>query len=301
MTLQAIVAALGGDLYDGGRRASVPAPGHSRLDRSVSLLADGDRLVVHGFGATDWRTVRDHLIALGLLDRTGRLMAGTGLANGPSPVRPDAAVRIAAARRLWEDSDPIGPASLSRRHLDLRAIRRDPMTIPGLRHHSGAPLAVYRDAGARRPALVAAITGPDGDLTAVEILYLSPSGGRDDRVRTSRKTIGLVPSGAAVRLSPSGPEMVVGEGVMTVLSAGESLGLPGWAALSAHNLAAWTPPAGTGRVVIAADRGAAGLTAADQLARRLRGLGVRTLVRPPPGVAEDWNAWAMARRREEGG
>ncbi|WP_257819413.1 hypothetical protein [Phenylobacterium sp. J367] len=38
MSLKPIVQALGGDLYDRGLRANIPAPGHSAADRSVSLL-----------------------------------------------------------------------------------------------------------------------------------------------------------------------------------------------------------------------------------------------------------------------
>ena len=58
MSLQTIVRTLGGDLYDRGRRANVPAPGHSCQDRSVSLLLQGDRVVVHTFGGADWREVQ---------------------------------------------------------------------------------------------------------------------------------------------------------------------------------------------------------------------------------------------------
>ena len=54
MSLREIVRVLGGDLYDGGRRANVPAPNHSHVDRSVSLLLEDDRVVVHTFGAADW-------------------------------------------------------------------------------------------------------------------------------------------------------------------------------------------------------------------------------------------------------
>ena len=73
MSLRLIVAALGGDIHSGGRSANVPAPGHSRADRSVSLLLDGDRVVIHGFGAADWRAVREHLQGLGFIDPWGRL------------------------------------------------------------------------------------------------------------------------------------------------------------------------------------------------------------------------------------
>lgn len=71
MTLHAIVAALGGDLYQNGRRANVPGPGHSRRDRSVSLLLAEGRVVVHGFGGADWRVVRDDLCKRGLIDPRG--------------------------------------------------------------------------------------------------------------------------------------------------------------------------------------------------------------------------------------
>ena len=46
MSLRQIVAILGGDLYQNGLRANVPAPGHGKADRSVSLLLDGGRVVI---------------------------------------------------------------------------------------------------------------------------------------------------------------------------------------------------------------------------------------------------------------
>jgi len=99
MTLRTIVAAFGGDLYAGGARASIPAPGHSAADRSVSLLLNGDRLVIHGFGGADWREVRDLLRGRGFIDHDGRL---TGAPRSPqAPPRLDCRQREAAATRLW--------------------------------------------------------------------------------------------------------------------------------------------------------------------------------------------------------
>ncbi|WP_374273832.1 toprim domain-containing protein [Brevundimonas sp.] len=301
MTLQPLVAALGGDLYDGGRRANAPAPGHSASDRSVSLMLSGDRVVIHCFGGADWRTVRDHLEDKRLIDGAGRLI-GAGPARPRAPrARPDRTARIAAARRLWDESVPIGRTSLSRRHLDGRAIRQDPETLQGLRHHPAVPIADYRGCDACRPALVAAITAPGGALTAVEVTYLAPNGRRDHGLRLSRKTVGVVPPGSAVRLARASSDLVVGEGVMTVLSAADRYGLPGWALLSANNLAAWRPPPETRRVVVAADRGAVGEAAAGRLVQRLAGFGVRGVLALPPAGAGDWNAVAAAERREEGG
>ena len=59
MSLRTIVRALGGDLYDRGRRANIPAPGHSAADRSVSLLLENNRIIVHTFGDGDWKAVLD--------------------------------------------------------------------------------------------------------------------------------------------------------------------------------------------------------------------------------------------------
>ena len=242
MSLGPIVAALGGELYCGGTRANVPAPGHSAADRSVSLLLSDGRVIVHGFGGADWRQVRDGLINAGLIDRSGRISGGAFPIRAQTSERPDTARRVAVARLIWEGAGTIGAASLSRRHLEGRAIRQDPADIEALSHHPAAPLAVYRAYGRTAPALVAAIRDPPGSLTAIELTYLAPSGRRDDRLRLPRKTVGVLPPGSAVRLAPAQTELLVGEGVMTVLTAMERLDLPGWALMSVSNLAAWTPP-----------------------------------------------------------
>lgn len=297
MTLHRIVAAVGGDLYQGGRRANVPAPGHSHADRSVSLLLDGDRLVIHGFGAADWRSVRDHLRALGLIDADGRLAGGRPPLAGASTARPGPGVRIQAARRLWAATIPIVDGDLCARHLRRRGIEAPPACLEDLRRHPGAPVSVFRDGGATCPALVAAVRAPDGRLSAVELTYLDPDGRRARRLRLARKTVGLVPAGAAVRLAPPGPVLVVGEGVMTTLSASARFGLPGWALLSAGSLARWSAPATVRRVVIAADRGPAGEDAALRLQRRLRSQGVEACMRLPPEPFGDWNDAGAALRK----
>lgn len=147
MTLHAFVAALGGDLYQGGRRANVPAPGHSHADRSVSLLLDGDRLVIHGFGAADWRAVRDHLLTLGLIDAEGRLAGGRPSLAAPSTACPDPGVRVEAARRLWAPTIPIVEGDLCARHLEQRGIETPPDRLGDLRRHPAAPVSVFRDGG----------------------------------------------------------------------------------------------------------------------------------------------------------
>lgn len=290
MTLHRIVTALGGELYQCGRRANVPAPGHSDKDRSISLLLEGDRVVIHGFGAVDWRAARDDLRRRGLIHPDGRLSAV--YASAPTRPKPDNRMRTEIARRLWEESGPIGAISPGARHLRRRAIG-DGARVR-LRCHGRAPVCVYGGCAHRRAALVARIDDPLGELTAVELTYLDAAGRPAPGLAIGRKIVGLVPSGSAVRLARPGPALVVGEGVFTTLSAMARFDLPGWALLSITNLIRWTPPPSVEDVVIAADRGRAGETAAARLRQRLEGLGHRVRVCPPPHPFEDWNAQAMA-------
>jgi hypothetical protein len=306
MTLHRIVAALGGELYSGGRRANVPAPGHSAGDRSVSLLLDGERLVIHGFGASDWRAVRADLLDRGLIDAASRPLGGPSVPSSALSPRPDRLTRIAVARRIWDGASDGIEGTPSHRHLVRRAIHARPGDLCDLRHHPAAPVSVFRPDGATRPALVARIRDPAGALTAVELVYLDPGGRMAQGLRLPRKTVGALPPGAAVRLSPVAETLLVGEGVMTVLSASAHFGLPGWALLSARNLSVWTAPPGVGRVLVAADRGAVGEAAGAALRRRLAAAGAPArLVLPPPPFG-DWNEAAAARgktaqgRREEG-
>ncbi len=306
MTLHRIVAALGGDIYDGGRRANVPAPGHSAGDRSVSLLLDGDRLVIHGFGASDWRVVRADLLDRGLIDAASRPLGGPPVpSSAPSP-RPDRLTRIAAARRIWDGASDRVEGSPSHRHLIGRAIHARPGDLCDLRHHPAAPVSVYRPEGAARPALVARISDPAGALTAVELVYLEFSGRRAHGLRLPRKTVGALPPGSAVRLSPLAETLLVGEGVMTVLSASARFQLPGWALLSARNLSVWDAPPEVRRVLVAADRGQVGESAGAALRRRLAAAGVSARMVLPEPPFGDWNEAAAAchetgrGRREEG-
>jgi hypothetical protein len=292
MSLRAIVAALGGDLYQGGARANVPAPGHSAADRSVSLLLADGRVVIHGFGATDWRVVRDGLREAGLIDASGR-PTGANLPAASSP-RPDRRHRIETAARLWAASAPLDGHDAASLHLRRRAVRGIRSALD-LGFHPRAPVSVYRSGSRMRPALVARISDPEGRLCAVELTYLEPNGGLAIGLALVRKTVGVVPAGAAVRLGRVASEMIVGEGVVTTLSAIDRFAHPGWALMSANNLAAWAPPPQVRRVLIAADRGATGEGAAARLGARLARLHVASRVIVPEAPFDDWNAVACGR------
>lgn len=291
MTLHAIVAALGGDLYSAGARASIPAPGHSGRDRSVSLWLTEGRVVIHGFGGADWRSTRDDLRDRGFIDDAGRLTGGScGRSSTP---RPDQRVRVETASRLWSGVRGLEAGDPAHLYLGRRAVQFACRAL-NLGCHPRAPLSVYREGHRTRPAMVVRISDPDDRLTAVELTYLEPGGRPAAGLRLVRKTVGQVPAGSAVRLFPLAEEMLVGEGVITTLSAVERFALPGWALMAANNLAAWTPPPGVRRVLIAADRGPAGEGAAIRLQRRLVREGLDVEVSWPSPPFGDWNEVASA-------
>jgi hypothetical protein len=296
VSLHDIVRALGGDLYDGGRRANVPAPNHSAADRSVSLLLEDGRVVVNSFGRGDWRDVLDDLRRRRLIGPDNELLGGHGpRARTASRTEQD---RRAAAMAIWESGRGLG-RTLSAAYCRGRAIGRH---LPGpwaLRHASEVPISVYRPRRHRRPALLAGLMDAGGALTAVEITYLTPGGRRATDLRLSRKTVGVAPSGCAVRLDLAAPEMLVGEGVFTTLSASERFQLPAWALLSALNLRAWRAPDGVRSVLIAADRGVEGEASAAVLQLRLQAQSVSAQVALPPEPFGDWNDWADATRRRQ--
>lgn len=222
------------------------------------MLAD-DRVIIHGFGGADWRTARDDLRGRGFIDDAGRLTGG-GRGRSSSP-RPDRRFRVETASRLWTATTgrtPHGPAAL---YLQRRAVLAED-AVSNLRLHPAAPLSVYRSGGRSRPALIARISDADDRLTAVELTYLETNGLLAAGLRLARKTVGQVPP-ARPFASPAAENMLVGEGVVTTLSAMDRFGLPGWALMAANNLAVWSPPACVRRVLIAADRGEAGEAAAS--------------------------------------
>ncbi len=289
MNLHDIVKAVGGQVYDHGRRALIPHPGHSANDRSVSLLIDDDgRLVVHTFSDDgDWRKVKDLLRRHKVLDDA----TAVELIEAPGPGRGlDDRARAAIVERLWREGEAI-VRTLSARHLARRRIDGPPPGPQVLRHHIDMPVSVFRRGrpGGGRPALMAAISDPAGAICALELTYLTADARRDDRLKLPRKTVGRLPAGSAVRLDPPGPTLLVAEGLFTTLSARARFDLPAWALLSVGNLRRWRPPPGVRSVLIAADRDVAGQAGAAGLAEALRRLGIAATVETPPPPFGDWN------------
>ena len=193
----------------------------------------------------------------------------------PTPDDPGTYDRTEAARSLWRRCRSID-GTHAEAYLRARAIHH--CRFPALRFHAAL---FYRDNdGVRRlPALVAAVTGADGNIAGVHRTWLDPLRAAKAPVARPRKALGHV-YGRAVRFGgPIAGTLLVGEGIETVLSLVTAMpDTIAAAALSAGSLGAFTPPPGVTRLLIARDNDPEGERAAHRLQRRCHEHGVAAIV-----------------------
>lgn len=163
---------------------------------------------------------------------------------------------IRAAREIWRDGLPAEGTAV-REYLSRRGIAHDllPVIPKCIRFAPQLPFTVKAEKGwkviMRGPAMLAAVQGPDGVLSAVHRTWLDldrengkaqitdPQSGE---VLPSKKVIGSK-KGGAIRLSGplhEAPVMVMGEGIETTLSAmvsGVDQGAMFWAGVDLGNMA----------------------------------------------------------------
>ena len=130
--------------------------------------------------------VRHRTRAATVTDAIAHARAFLALPDDPSPPgtrgAPDSWDPTAAARRIWQRCRPLADTR-AEAYLRARAIRR--CRFPALRFH---PALAYRheDRTERFPALVAAVTEPDGRIHAVHRTYLDPARPAKAAVAASR-------------------------------------------------------------------------------------------------------------------
>jgi hypothetical protein len=131
------------------------------------------------------------------------------------------------------------------------------------------------------PAMIAAVTDLNGQITGAHRTWLSPDGLDKAPINTQRKAMGDLLS-HAVRFGVPGDVMAAGEGIETVLSLRQ--GLPDMAmaaALSAAHLAAVSFPATLRRLYIVRDNDPAGDGARDSLIERADAVGIEAIILSP--------------------
>lgn len=195
----------------------------------------------------------------------------------------DANRKQAAAKRLWQECEPIG-GTIAETYLRSRAIT---CALPDtLRFH---PECWHGPSGARCPAMVALVEGGKG--FAVHRTYLRADGGGKAGLAGGDKLMLGATARGAVRLSEGVSRLAVCEGIESGLSllCGLLASPAGvWAALSTSGMRAVRLPDAAEQLVVAGDGDMPGREAAHSLAARAsaRGWKVSTL---DPGTGADFN------------
>lgn len=205
-----------------------------------------------------------------------------------APKADDLQRKVAAMRRVWDASlhvekgDPVWTYLNRRVGLEI---------VPAcLRFH---PALAYRHEDGEithHPAMVAAVTYPDGMGASLHRTYLT-SDGRKAAVPSAKKLMPGKPlQTASIKLGAYSDVLGVAEGIETALAASRRFGFPVWSCVSSGLLEAWEPPADLGRVVVLGDNDTkfAGQAAAYRIAHKLACKGVAVEVRVPDAAGRDW-------------
>jgi hypothetical protein len=143
------------------------------------------------------------------------------------------------------------------------------------------------------PAMVVERTNSAGDVVALHRTFLTEDGAKAP-VEPVRKDLGRS-TGTAIRLSGRAEELLIAEGIETVLSVMQTMNMPGWAAGSAWALRMVVLPPWVRRVTILVDGDAEGEHAACAACARWTAEGrVVKLARAPRG--KDFNDLLMEQR-----
>ncbi len=283
MNAEALTKALGGRWS--GSSGTARCPAHEDKTPSLSLR-DGDvgRLLTccHAGCSPEavWAALQDRGLVSQPDDRPResrhrrRPQRPDKPISGPSPNQDH-------ALEIWHRAGP-APGTVTATYLLHRAITRQvPRTIrdhPGLQHSP---------TGLNLPAMVAAITGADRKVIAIQRTFLRVDGRGKANVSEPKMTLGAMRDGA-VRLGAAGPALGIAEGIETGLSAAQLFGVPVWCALGARLDRLWLPPESL-ELHLFGDNGAPGHEAAARAAAAYQAQGRRVVVRFPPERFGDWN------------
>jgi putative DNA primase/helicase len=140
----------------------------------------------------------------------------------------------------------------------------------------------------RIPAMVAAVTNPDGKHIATHRTFLAEDGYGKANVSTPRKVAGKYGRGPTIRLMPTAPLMGIAEGIETALAASRLFRIPVWSVLCAHGIETFEPPAECQHLVVFADhdKNRTSQRAAESLKTRLP---IPVEIRMPDQPGTDWN------------
>jgi len=183
--------------------------------------------------------------------------------DGPRQIQApdDGEAKRAFALQLWEQAQPITGTLAARYLSDIRKI--DLAALPAsideaLRFHPRCPFGP----GAHHPCLLALMRNPTTDVvTGIQRIGLTSDARKIDRRMLGRR--------GAVKLWPAESQLVIGEGLETVLAAATRVPYqdaplqPAWAALSSDALGQFPVLPKVERLIVLVDHDPAGKTAAS--------------------------------------
>ena len=146
------------------------------------------------------------------------------------------------------------------------------------------------------PALLSVIRNPQGKPCNLHQTFITEQGTKAPvpEVKKVRARIESQPiSGGGLQLCPPTSIIGVGEGLETVASVIQAIGLPMWGLLNASMMGSWLPPVGTKIVLGWEDPDEAGIRCGMALDERLKSMGIKYIPVNPIeygfNIGEDWN------------
>jgi hypothetical protein len=268
-------------------RTNAKGPAGKWVDEATSEFGDLLDVIRESCGLIEFRDVANEARRFLAMPRPEPQSRPFGAQRQPAVARGSPE----SARRLFAMSQPI-VGTLAERYLAGRGILLSTHER-ALRFHPGC---YYRDlvTGETQtlPALIAAVTNLDGQITGLQRAWLDPLGQGKAQITDPRRSLGdLLGNGIWLGRQPGAPVpvMAAGEGFETMASLRTVLpALPVAAATSANHLAGLAFPPGCRRLYIAADADAAGRHGIERLSRRAGEAGILSMVlRPQLGDFND--------------
>lgn len=204
--------------------------------------------------------------------------------------------------RRWDEAQPLTESCSAGLYLQRRGL-----LVPNTEALRFVPALDYWHDGAkvgRFPAMLAAVTSPEGGLVAIHRTYLTDNGHKASVPTVKKLTHTAGPlAGASIKIGEPVPRpdgglgLGVAEGIETAIAAAMLGGVPVWPCVSAHGLAAFVLPGGLSSLYVFGDHdeNGTGQKAAGQLADKAAQRGAVARVLIPPAVG-DWNDELQARR-----
>lgn len=196
--------------------------------------------------------------------------------------------------RVWNESLSLDDrdAEPARLYLARRGLSISPPTA--LRFHPSLPYYDGREKRGEYPAIIAMVTGAEGNPVTIHRTYLTPDG-KKAPVESPKKLMAYPKDrkivGGAIRLTEASSVLAIAEGLETALAVMEGTGLPVWCAVTAYLLENFLPPSSVDRVLVFADKDRSteqhpkghGQEAAKRLVQRLWEMGIKASAIVPTG------------------